>query len=152
MNRTGLSLSPALALHAVDVQPSLKILLAEENREMRKLVACVLRGDGHDVVETANGGELLEAIASLIIDRCRHHVDIIMCEQSMPGIQGLSVLSGLRARGRSTPFILVTRNAMAHVSARQLGAVILEKPLNVESIRDAVHQAQQSTPPLAACP
>jgi CheY-like chemotaxis protein len=145
MNRTGLSLSPAPAtLHNIDEHPSLKILLAEENREMRRLTACVLRGDGHEVLETASGGELLESIASLIIDGDRRQFDVIMCEQSMPGITGLSVLAGLRARGRSTPFILITGNAMAHASAMRLGAVILEKPLSVESIRSALQLAREA--------
>jgi len=144
MNRTGLSVSPAVALHTVDVQPSLKILLAQESREMRRLTACVLRSDGHEVLETASGGELLESIASLIIDGDRHQFDVIMCEQSMPGITGLSVLAGLRARGRSTPFVLITGNAMAHATAVRLGAVILEKPLSVESIRSALHLARDA--------
>ena len=45
-----------------------RILLASGDRELRRLMGLALRGDGHVIVEAADGSELLEAIASLVID------------------------------------------------------------------------------------
>ena len=42
----------------------LRILVAEDNRTLRRLLSLVLRRDGHDVAEACDAGELLEALAS----------------------------------------------------------------------------------------
>ena len=39
----------------------LRILVAEDNRTLRRLLALVLRRDGHEVAEACDAGELLEA-------------------------------------------------------------------------------------------
>ena len=57
----------------------------------------------------ADGSELLEAIAALVIDGARPF-DVIISAQAIPGIPGVSVLAGLRSRGRRTPFVLMTGN------------------------------------------
>jgi CheY-like chemotaxis protein len=119
----------------------MKILLAENNRELRRLLAFVLRGDQHQVVEAADGGQLLDALASLIIDGDRNQFDLIISQQRIPGIPGLSVLAGLRARNRTTPFVLMTGDASIQAHARRLGGVILDKPFNVQSLRTAVRLA-----------
>jgi CheY-like chemotaxis protein len=144
MNRNAFSQSMAIDLHAVDERQPLKILLAESDPQMRRLLAAVLRSDGHEVVEAADGAELLEAIASLIIDGDKHQFDLIIAAQGIPGIPGLSVLSGLRARGRTTPFVLMTDNPGVQAHARRLGGVVLDKPLNVERIRSAVRNAEEA--------
>src|SRR5690348_18447361 len=87
---------------------SLRILLAEHNHHLRRLIALVLRRDGHFVVEAGDGTRLLDVVASLLIDRRRLHYDLIVSEQRLPGIQGLSVLSALRTAGDPTPFVLMT--------------------------------------------
>ena len=46
----------------------LRILVAEDNGTLRRLLALVLRRDGHDVVEACDAGELLEALASSWIE------------------------------------------------------------------------------------
>jgi len=54
--------SVARELRLIEQETSLRILLAEDDAEMRRLLALVLRRDGHQVVEARDGGELLEAL------------------------------------------------------------------------------------------
>jgi FixJ family two-component response regulator len=61
--------------------------------------------------------------------------------QAIPGIPGISVLAGLRARGRRTPFVLMTGNPIVQAQARRLGATVLDRPFDGEAIRQAVRQA-----------
>ena len=116
---------------------SLRILLAEHDHNTRRLIALVLRHDGHFVVEASDGGKLLDVVAALLLDRRRHY-DLIVSEQRLPGIQGLSALSALRTAGDATPFVLITADPDVKAQATRMGAVVLEQARNVEAIRRAI--------------
>ena len=115
----------------------LRILLAEHDHHVRRLIALVLRGDGHFVVEAFDGGKLLDVVASLLLDHRRHY-DLIVSEQRLPGIQGLSALSALRTAGDATPFVLITSDPDVTAQATRLGAVVLDRAGNVEAIRRSI--------------
>jgi CheY-like chemotaxis protein len=120
----------------------LRILVAEDNGTLRRLLALVLRRDGHHVVEACDAGELLEALASSwIVDEGSGPIDLVICEQALPGLAGLTVLAGLRGRDRATPFILMTGDEDVQRRARRLRAVVLDHPFNVAAIRAAVQQS-----------
>lgn len=146
---TGGSSWGGVELAGEDVLPggASSLLLAEQNHEMRALLTFVLRRDGHQVVGATDGGELLEALAA------RWEVgpgsarprdfDAIISAEDIPGIPGLAVLAGLRARGCATPFVLMTPDPLVQAHARRLGAVILDRPLSVRTIRRSLHQAAE---------
>jgi len=119
---------------------ALRILLADGDPEVRRLIALTLTKDGHQVVEAADGSALLEAIAALVIDG-RRSFDVIVSAQAMPGLPGVSVLAGLRSRGRRTAFVLMTGNPVVQGQARRLGAVVLERPFDQDTIRRAIERA-----------
>jgi CheY-like chemotaxis protein len=147
MNRPAVSHLPSLDTTTADGRRAarapdapMRILLAEADAEMRRLLTLVLQGDGHEIVEVTDGSELLEAIASLVIDGA-HPFDLIMSAQAIPGLPGVSVLAGLRSRGRRTPFVLMTGNPVVQAQATRLGAVVLDRPFDAEAIRRAVRRA-----------
>ncbi|HMF43288.1 MAG TPA: response regulator [Polyangia bacterium] len=149
MNRPATSHLPATGPAPAADRPAvraagapLRILIADADAEMRRLIALVLRGDGHEVVQVTDGSELLEAIASLVIDGARPF-DLIMSAQAIPGLPGVSVLAGLRSRGRRTPFVLMTGNPVVQAQATRLGAVVLDRPFDAEAIRRAVSRADE---------
>jgi len=121
----------------------LRILVAEDNRTLRRLLALVLRRDGHEVIEACDAGELLETLASSFLqgDGGSAPIDLVICEHVLPGLAGLTVLAGLRSRDRATPFILMTGNEDVQRRARRLRAVVLDHPFNVAVIRDAIRQS-----------
>ena len=53
----------------------------------------------------------------------------------------MSVLAGLRSRGRRIPFVLMTGHPVVKAQATRLGAVVLDRPFDAESIRRAVERA-----------
>ena len=149
MNRPATSHLPATGPAAATDRPAvraagapLRILIADADAEMRRLIALVLRSDGHEIVQVTHGSELLEAIASLVIDGARPF-DLIMSAQAIPGLPGVSVLAGLRSRGRRTPFVLMTGNPVVQAQATRLGAVVLDRPFDAESIRRAIRRADE---------
>lgn len=122
-------------------EATLRILLAEHDHNLRRLIALVLRRDGHHVAEASDGAQLLDAVSMQIVDPGRRLYDLIISEQRLPGIQGLSVLSALRTAADATPFVLMTEDRDVQAQAVRLGAVILDHPLNLETIRRAIHRA-----------
>jgi len=146
MNHAHLSHHPEVVANEIrllEQETSLRILLAEDDAEMRRLLALVLRRDGHQVVEARDGGELLEALAWTLIDPGREDFDLVICEQSLPGVPGLTVLEALRARDRTTSFILITRNAGVALRARGLDAFVLDRPFDVQAIRSAIRESAE---------
>ncbi len=141
MNHTMSShLSVAHELRLMEQEASLRILLAEEDGEMRRLLAHDLRRDGHQVLEARDGGALLKAL-----EPGRRDFDLIVCEQLLPDVPGLTVLAAFRARDRTTAFILVTRNVDVAFKGRRLGALVLNYPFDIRDIRSAIQQVPDTT-------
>jgi two-component system, OmpR family, response regulator len=125
----------------------LRIALAEDNGVLRRLLTLVLMRDGHDVVETRDATELLDLLAASYLDAATVPFDLVICEQSLPGLTGIAVLAGLRTRDRATPFILITGDEEAKTRARRLGAVVLDHPFTLAAIRRAIRQSAELPPP-----
>ena len=121
----------------------LRIALTEDNGALRRLLVLVLMRDGHDVVESRDAVELLDVLADGYLDAAAPPFDLVICEQTLPGIAGLSVLAGLRARDRRTPFILITGDEAVQMRARRLGAVVLDHPFTLAAIRRAIRQSRE---------
>jgi len=144
--RTPTSTFPEPANDCTVRSSPLRILLAEDNEAMRRLVGFVLRSDGHELTEARDGAELLEALAASIKDGARAQLDAIISEHTLPGLDGLAVLAGLRARGLATPFVLITADVIVQQRARRLGAVVLDQPFDTRAIRAAVTEASAGPP------
>ena len=126
-------------------ETSLRLLVAEDDGDLRRLLSAALRRDGHQVIEARDGAEILEALASTLIEPVESPFDVVICEHRLPGIPGLTVLAGLRSRRRATPFILVTDEAAVRERAGRLGAAVVDH-LDVQAIRAAVRRAAEVRP------
>jgi DNA-binding response OmpR family regulator len=119
-----------------------RILLAEDDKEMRHLLASVLSRDGWQVIEAQDGCELLQYIGSLLLrSRDAIALDLVISDVRMPGRSGLDVLAGLRRADWATPFILITAfgSDELHREARRLGAAaVFDKPFEIDELRAAV--------------
>jgi DNA-binding response OmpR family regulator len=116
-----------------------RVLLAEDDRELRRMLAGELRKEGFVVTESATGLELLEHLGDST--RRAQPVDLIVSDIRMPGLSGLAMVEGLRSGSRAgnwaIPVILITAfgDAEAHAEARRLGAVLLDKPFDLDDFR-----------------
>jgi len=128
---------------ATAVDPA-RVLLAEDDTELRTLLAEVLRDDGYEVSEAASGTELLAALGDgEDADRERHEVDLIISDVRMPGQSGLDVLCRLAWKQLEVPVILITAfgEDWVHDLAERLGAVaVFDKPVDLDVLRSAVLQ------------
>jgi CheY-like chemotaxis protein len=126
----------------------LRILLAEENGGVRRLLGLALHDDGHEVFEARDGGELLAALASSLVDDAPAPFDLVICEQRLHGVQGLTVLAALRADHSTMRFVLICGDEATRRRARRLGGVVLDHPLSRAAVRAAIRTATAARPML----
>lgn len=79
----------------------LKILIAEDDTELRKLFAHVLIKNGYSVCEVGNGKEALDALD-------KDYFDLIISDIMMPVMNGYELVSNLRECGNNTPVLMIT--------------------------------------------
>jgi DNA-binding response OmpR family regulator len=109
---------------------SLKVLVADDDEDMRVLVATLLDANGFDVLQAADGEAALDLLNAAVDDpgTCP---DVVVADVKMPKFSGLGVLSALRRADVHLPVILMTALGDGSVGtlARRLGAVdVLRKP------------------------
>jgi CheY-like chemotaxis protein len=121
----------------VAIRP-VRILLADDDVEMRDLLARVLRADGYEVWPVRDGAALLDVIEKA--PRLRPVPEVVISDVRMPGRSGMEVLAHLRTNHFQTPVILISAFAddALHEEADRLGARMLDKPFDLERLREAV--------------
>jgi DNA-binding response OmpR family regulator len=133
-----------------------RILVAEDDAEMRRVVADTLRDDGHEVVELADGGRLLVDIAARMKSESgEDSFDLIVSDIRMPICTGLQLLEVLRQTHWQTPVILMTAfgDEATRKRAESLMAVLFDKPFDMDDLRAVVSRLllrARSAPPRGA--
>ncbi len=79
----------------------LKILIAEDDRELRQLFSHVLSRHGYTVVGVSNGQEALDALDA-------DFYDMIISDIMMPVMDGYELVRQLRDVGNTTPVLMIT--------------------------------------------
>lgn len=79
----------------------LKILIAEDDRELRQLFSHVLTKNGYDVKGVSNGKEALDAMDN-------DFYDLIISDIMMPVLDGYAFVKMLREAGNTTPVLMIT--------------------------------------------
>jgi DNA-binding response OmpR family regulator len=125
-----------------------RVIVAEDDAAMRRLLASTLRRDGYEVTEAASGLQLFEALRRAVFAAAAP--DFIVSDVRMPGGSGLQVLEAIRVAGWSVPVILITAFGDEDVrceGARLGAACVLSKPFDMDDLR-AVATDLISTPKL----
>lgn len=120
---------------------SARILLAEDNPELRKLLARILRAAGYDVVEAIDGADLLDQLGSAFLEGRSVVPELVLSDVRMPGVSGIRVLAGMREADWSTPFVLLTAFGSEEFreEALRMGAsAVLDKPIDANHLCDVI--------------
>ena len=116
-----------------------RVLLAEDDADMRAMLAAAPRHDQYEVVEARDGRELLERYSASRVAGLP--VDVIITDLRMPKLTGLQVLRELHDAKHRIPVILITAfgDHGTHIDAWLLGAAaVLDKPFEVDDLRRLV--------------
>ena len=113
-----------------------RILVVDDERSMRELLAIVLRREGYEVLLAENGKS---AIATLE----KEPVDILISDIKMPDLSGVDVLRAAKRIDQDILGIMITAFASTEtaVEAMRLGACdYLSKPFDVDLLRMKVRE------------
>ena len=106
------------------------ILVAEDQTDIRELLVMNLRAAGYDVTAVADG-------PAALAHESERESDLLLLDLMMPGLDGLDVCKALRARGRSTPILMLTAKSteLDRVLGLELGADdYLTKPFSLAEL------------------
>ena len=108
----------------------LKILIAEDDRELCQLFSHVLTKNGYDITGVANGREALAAMEN-------DYYDLLISDIMMPLMDGFELVRQLRESGNKTPVMMITaRDAFDDMRQGFLSGTddYMVKPINVNEM------------------
>ncbi len=112
-------------------------LIVDDEAPLRQVLVHLMRGDGFECAEAANGREALDYLET-------HTVTLVISDLRMPQVDGIELLREIRARYPDTAVVLITAVADVDVAVKCLaiGAMdYLTKPFHLEEVRARVTQA-----------
>jgi CheY-like chemotaxis protein len=109
---------------------AVKILWVDDEIEVLKAQIIFLEGKGYEVEKVTNGYDALEHIKE-------HSVDVVLLDESMPGMTGLETLSAIREVNQNLPVVMVTKNEEENIMEEAIGSQITDyliKPVNPNQV------------------
>lgn len=120
---------------------SRRVLIVDDDAEMRALLADVLQQEGYEVAEAKDGAEAVLALRA-------KRFDVILMDKNMPGPSGLDLLPGFRRVCPQSPIIMMTAfgDVPSYMEAMEKGALeFLFKPFRMEEMKAAIAKALEQT-------
>jgi DNA-binding response OmpR family regulator len=126
----------------LDIRRFLTVVLAEDDGDLRTMLAALLRRDGYRVFEVSDGGGLLTVMTRGSYEGMALGDNaLLVTDARMPNKEGLSVVRALKDAGRRPRFMLMTAfgEPELHAEARRLGALaVFDKPFDFDDLRRAI--------------
>nr|WP_302520775.1 response regulator transcription factor [uncultured Allisonella sp.] len=108
----------------------MRILLAEDEQDMSRVLAAIFKHEGYDIDVAANGQEAVNLAEA-------NSYDCMIMDVMMPVKDGLTALAEIRASGDTTPVIMLTAKAEVEdrIQGLDTGADdYLAKPFSVKEL------------------
>ena len=118
----------------IGVTRSLRILVADDQDVICELIAEYLRADGHVVEIAGDGNAALEKFDP-------NRIDLVVTDQSMPGMSGEQLARAINERAPGTPVILLTGfgdEMQARGTLPEGINLIVGKPVSAADLRRAI--------------
>ncbi len=122
--------------------PRLKIAIADDEGDLRDYLRLVLTRLGHEVLVAEDGQRLVEVCLA-------EPPDVVITDQRMPGLDGLSAAAEIN-RSRRVPVILLSATTDAQVLSPPPDDFLtgrLSKPVKVRELQEALAVACPSPLP-----
>ncbi|MEO9211257.1 MAG: response regulator, partial [Ginsengibacter sp.] len=107
-----------------------KILWVDDEMESLKSQVMFLENKGYEVTPLSNGYDAIEYVQT-------HRVDVVLLDESMPGITGLETLQKIKEINAQIPIVLITKNETENLMDEAIGSQIsdyLIKPVNPNQV------------------
>ena len=120
-----------------------RVLVVDDEADVRKSVRLILTKAGYDVIEAEDGEK---GIAAIKADGNALLVDTIICDLYMPKVNGMEAIAYFRSQFPSVPVIVLTgKPDIPNTTALFKQGVVeyLVKPIEIDKLTAAVHKAVQ---------
>jgi DNA-binding response OmpR family regulator len=117
-------------------ESSSRILVVDDDPQIRKLLIDLLTHDGHEVDAAKDAPSALKLLL-------RHRYSLLMTDLELPGTSGLDLIHEIRGRGLRVSILVVSGNqeAILKAAVQDLGrAECILKPFGIDAIRAAVQR------------
>jgi DNA-binding NtrC family response regulator len=114
----------------------LRILIIEDDEEMRSLLKDSLEEEGFETDSVSNGSDGLRKLA-------KEPFNLIISDVRMPGLTGLDILPGIKKIQPEIPVIVITAfgsEEVCHRSMERGAAGYLEKPIRTNKLKTLIHE------------
>jgi CheY-like chemotaxis protein len=113
-----------------------RILIVDDDVNVRKAIRWVLEDEGYLVSEATDGNEALRLISESV-------PDLVVLDLTMPDVDGYTVAAALQATdGPDVPIVLITADGRAPAKAERVQArAYLRKPFVVEELLTVIRGA-----------
>lgn len=114
---------------------SKRILIVDDEPNVRLVFRTALESEGHDLAEAANGRDALDWLRT-------SKADLILLDLQMPGMDGFQVMEGLKTNGADgyLPVLVITAQPGHKLRALRAGAKdFVSKPFDLVELRTRIH-------------
>ena len=116
---------------------AMRILLVDDDAEVRDTIKLVLKMERHEVVEASDGRQALDCLK-------QNHFDLVITDYVMPEMSGDVVATEVKRSNPSTPLIMITANADLLPDRLQGVDRVLSKPFEVSELVQAIRDIGES--------
>ncbi len=114
--------------------PEAKVLVTDDEEDIREVVADRLTHWGYEVAEAEDGVECLEQLDTFA-------ADLLVLDLRMPRMDGLTVLRTLRERGSHVPVLILSASSERNIAEDTMAegaAAYMLKPFDPDALRAKV--------------
>jgi PAS domain S-box-containing protein len=130
--------SPVQAEDEAAPVPHARILLVDDDADVRSAAAAMLRDAGYEVVEASSAAAALDAL-----ERAESPTGLVLADISMPGINGVEFAAIVRRTWPALPVLLMTGYADSGLLRDAAGHDVLGKPFRAAELEAKVRQAMR---------
>ena len=118
--------------------PDVRVLIVDDEPDIRATVSAMLEIEGYDVAEAANGADALAVVEA-------DPPDVILLDMRMPVLDAWGFAAQLRRRGHEVPIVVKTAASDAARWASEIAApAFVAKPFGIDDLITAVKSARQT--------
>ena len=110
-----------------------RILLADDQQEVREMIKMMLGIDEHIVTEAGNGREALDLFTP-------GRFDLVITDYVMPVMKGDELARNIKRLAPTEPILMITGSAEEFSGIQMSVDAVLNKPFAFEDLRQAVAQ------------
>ncbi|MDB6169908.1 MAG: response regulator transcription factor [Verrucomicrobia bacterium] len=142
MNDHAATIDDSAIFPSANGSPCPRLLIVEDDADMRELHARVLNLEGYQVETACDGAAGLERLAV-------EEFDLVVTDRAMPNLDGVSMVLALRSAGSQVPIVMVSGSLALAPLPPQVAcefSAMLPKPARTAEILSAITHALRRIP------